>query len=196
MSSTERKAVLIANPNAGRGRAVNAREVETFCGRALASGVRVEVLHTKGPDDAARLAAEAARSGATDVVVRGGDGTVHEAIQGLVGAGVRLLVWPAGTANVLARQLELPRAAAEAAEVLARGRTRRITLGAATSVRTGARRYFFMMAGVGLDASVVRSVRPRLKRRVGEAAFWYAGLGHLAHWTPREFTVEVGGERL
>ena len=53
-----------------------------------------------------------------------------------------------------------------------------------------------MMAGVGLDASVVRSVRPRLKRRVGEAAFWYAGLAHLAHWVPREFTVEVEGERL
>jgi diacylglycerol kinase family enzyme len=52
-----------------------------------------------------------------------------------------------------------------------------------------------MLAGVGLDASVVSHVRPRLKRRVGEAAFWYAGLGHLAHWTPREFIVEVGGER-
>ena len=53
-----------------------------------------------------------------------------------------------------------------------------------------------MMAGVGLDASVVQSVRPRLKRRLGEAAFWYAGLAHLTHWVPKEFTVEVGGERL
>lgn len=187
---------MIANPNAGRGRAVNEREVETFRERARAAGVRVEVEHTKGPDDAGRLAAEAARAGATDVVVRGGDGTVHEAIQGLVGSGARMLVWPAGTANVLARQLGLPRAASEAAEVFARGRSRRITLGAATSERTGERRYFFMLAGVGLDASVVRNVRPRLKRRVGEAAFWYAGLAHLAHWEPREFTVEVGGERL
>jgi len=97
---------------------------------------------------------------------------------------------------VLARQLGLPRGARAAAEALLRGRTRRITLGAATAERTGVRRFFFMMAGVGLDASVVRHVRPRLKRRVGEAAFWYAGLGHLAHWEPREFTVEVGGERL
>jgi diacylglycerol kinase (ATP) len=196
MSLTERRAVLIANPNAGRGRAVNAREVETFCARARAAGVPVEVEHTKGPDDAARLAAGAARAGASDVVVRGGDGTVHEAIQGLVGSGARVLVWPAGTANVLARQLNLPRDAEEAARVFIRGSSRRITLGAATSERTGVRRYFFMLAGVGLDASVVRSVRPRLKRRVGEAAFWYAGLAHLAHWVPREFTVEVGDERL
>jgi diacylglycerol kinase (ATP) len=193
-SLKERKAVLIVNPNAGRGRAVTAREVETFRACASAHGIVVGVEQTRGPDDAARLAAEAVRGGATDVVVRGGDGTVHEAIQGLVGAGVRLLVWPAGTANVLARQLGLPRRAAAAANVLAHGSTRRISLGLATSERTGARRYFFMLAGVGLDASVVRRVRPRLKRRVGEAAFWYAGLGHLAHWEPREFNVEVGGE--
>jgi diacylglycerol kinase (ATP) len=196
MKPSERRAVLIANPNAGRGRAVNAREVAAFCERVRSACVRVEVEHTKGPDDAARLVAEAVAAGATDVVVRGGDGTVHEAVQGLVGARARLLVWPAGTANVLARQLALPREAEAAARVFAEGHTRRITLGCATSERTGVRRYFFMVAGVGLDASVVGSVRPRLKRRVGEAAFWYAGLGHLAHWVPREFTVEVGDERL
>jgi diacylglycerol kinase family enzyme len=53
-----------------------------------------------------------------------------------------------------------------------------------------------MIAGVGLDASVVRQVRPGLKRRVGEAAFWYAGLGHLAHWQPVSFRVEINGESL
>jgi diacylglycerol kinase (ATP) len=191
----ERKAVLIYNPKAGRG-ASPALPVEAFCAAAREGGVNVEARPTKGPHDAARIAAEAARGGATDIIARGGDGTVHEAIQGLVGAGARLLVWPAGTANVLARQLNLPREAEAAARVFVKGSSRRITLGAATSERTGERRYFFMMAGVGLDASVVRSVRPRLKRRVGEGAFWYAGLAHLAHWVPREFAVEVGGERL
>jgi YegS/Rv2252/BmrU family lipid kinase len=195
MKMEARKAVLIANPNAGRGRAVAAHDAEEFTRLARAEGVGVEVLHTKGPDDAARLAREAVGGGATDVVVRGGDGTVHEAVQGLVGARARLTVWPAGTANVLARQLEMPSNASELARVFLRGKTKRITLGCATQERTGARRYFFMLAGVGLDASVVSHVRPRLKRRVGEAAFWYAGLGHLAHWTPREFTVEVEGER-
>ncbi|HKG12834.1 MAG TPA: YegS/Rv2252/BmrU family lipid kinase [Pyrinomonadaceae bacterium] len=192
----ERRAVLIANPNAGRGRAVAAKDAEEFTRLARAEGVGVEVLHTAGPDDASRLARESVSAGATDVVVRGGDGTVHEAVQGLVGADARLTVWPAGTANVLARQLEMTSSAQEVARVFLKGKTKRITLGRATQELTGARRYFFMLAGVGLDASVVSHVRPRLKRRVGEAAFWYAGLGHLAHWTPREFTVEVGGERL
>jgi YegS/Rv2252/BmrU family lipid kinase len=192
----ERRAVLIANPNAGRGRAAAARDAEEFKRLAREGGVRVEALRTAGPDDAARLAREAVESGATDVVVRGGDGTVHEAVQGLVGAGARLTVWPGGTANVLARQLGMPSGASEVARVFLGGATKRITLGCAIQEVGGARRYFFMMAGVGLDASVVSHVRPRLKRRVGEAAFWYAGLGHLAHWTPREFTVEAGGERL
>lgn len=196
MSVNERRAVLIANPNAGRGRAVAAQDAEEFTRRARAEGVGVEVLHTSGPDDAARLARESVANGATDVVVRGGDGTIHEAIQGLVGTTARLTVWPGGTANVLAKQLEMSVNAPEVARVFLKCKTRRITLGRATQESTGASRYFFMLAGVGLDASVVRHVRPRLKRRVGKAAFWYAGLGHLAHWTPQEFTVEAEGERL
>jgi diacylglycerol kinase (ATP) len=189
-------ATLILNPHAGRGGATAAGEVELFCERARAGGVEVVVRPTEGPGDAARLAARAVEDGSDSVVARGGDGTVHEAIQGLAGRGARLLVWPAGTANVLARQLELPRAPRAAADILVRGRARRISLGLATSEATGERRYFFMMAGVGLDASVVQHVRPRLKRRLGEAAFWYAGLGHLAHWRPKVFQVEVDGERL
>lgn len=192
-----REAVLITNPNAGRGGGpVGARAVETFRELLRAGGVDLRVEPTRGPRDAERLASEAARAGVRDVIARGGDGTVHEAVQGLAGSDVRLLVWPAGTANVLARQLGLSTAADAAARALLAGRTRRISLGLATGELTGERRYFFMMAGVGLDASVVRHVRPRLKRRVGEAAFWYAGLGHLAHWRPVEFTVEVDGERL
>ncbi len=190
-----RRAVLIVNPNAGRGgAAARAREVVRFCERLKGQGVAVEVERTSGPHDAARLAAAAAREGGREVIVRGGDGTVHEAVQGLAGTQARLAVWPAGTANVLAQHLELPFKAEAAADAFAHGRARRISLGLATNERTGERRYFFMMAGVGLDASVVQHVRPALKRRVGEAAFWYAGLGHLAHWKPRVFQVEIDGE--
>lgn len=194
MTDTEGAAVLITNPNAGQRRGARpAAEVERF--RALLSerGSAVEVWPTKGPNDAARLAAKAVAEGARAIVVRGGDGTLHEAIQGLAGQPVRVALWPAGTANVLARQLGLPADAAGAAEVFAGGKTKRISLGCATDERTNARRYFFMLAGVGLDASVVRSVRPRLKRRVGQAAYWYAGLGHLANWRPQVFTVEAEG---
>lgn len=124
----------------------------------------------------------------------GGDGTINEALQGLVGTGVRLGVWPAGTANVLARELGLPFDLPGLVEVLARGETRRIYVGGATIEQTGARRYFCLMAGVGLDASVVAHVRPRLKQRIGKGAFWVSGLSHLAYWQPAPFEVEVGQE--
>lgn len=194
-TTNSRRTIFITNPHAGHG-ATPRTDIERFCQLLRQRGIEVEVTHTAGPRDASRLAAEAARAGAREIVVRGGDGTVHEAIQGLVGTGARLAVWPAGTANVLARQLGLPFDATRAAAAFAAGQTRRLSLGRATAETTGERRYFFLMAGVGLDASVVRHVRPGLKRRVGEAAYWYSGLGHLAHWRPREFTVEVGGESL
>jgi diacylglycerol kinase (ATP) len=190
----KREAVLISNPNAGRGGERREQEVARFCQQLKARGVRVEVLKTTAPNDATRLAARAAAAGAREVIVSGGDGTINEALQGLVGTKAQLGIWPRGTANVLARELKIPLNLNGAAEVIARGRSAAVHVGCATIERTGEQRYFFLMAGVGLDASVVRHVRPRLKRRVGEAAFWYAGLGHLAHWQPVSFKVWIDGE--
>jgi YegS/Rv2252/BmrU family lipid kinase len=191
-----REAVLISNPNAGRGGERREREIAYFCESLRSRGVDVEVLNTRGPNDATRLAASVARDGARDVIVSGGDGTINEVLQGLVGTGARLAVWPRGTANVLARELKLPFEAERAAEVIARGQSKPVYVGCATMEQTGAQRYFFLMAGIGLDASIVSHVRPRLKRRVGEAAFWYAGFGHLARWQPVFFNVEVDGQTL
>ncbi len=185
---------LIANPNAGRGGRQRAAEIARFSALLAARGVKVEVLTTTAPHDATRLAAAAARAGAREIVASGGDGTINEVLQALVGTEVRLGVWPAGTANVLARELKLPFDLPGICDVIARGATQRIYLGCATEERTGARRYFCLMAGVGLDASVVAHVRPRLKRRVGKGAFWVSGLSHLAYWRPTPFTIEVAGE--
>jgi YegS/Rv2252/BmrU family lipid kinase len=191
---SERRAVLIANPNAGRGGARRARAIEAFCERLRAGGVEVQVLPTSGPNDAARLAAKAAGNGTEDIIVSGGDGTINEALQGLVGTHARLGIWASGTANVLARELQLPFSPAEAADCIARGRTLDIYVGCTIVEGTGERRYFFLMAGIGLDASVVKNVRPTLKRRIGKGAFWFSGLSHLASWKPVPFEVEVDGE--
>ncbi|HEX8142895.1 MAG TPA: diacylglycerol kinase family protein [Pyrinomonadaceae bacterium] len=189
-----RTAVLISNPNAGRGGKQRALEVARFRELMGKRGVEVEVLNTSGPGDASLLAQRAAERGVREVIVSGGDGTINEALQGLIGTDARLGIWPRGTANVLAREFKLPSGVEEAAEVIARGVSRRIYTGCAILEATGERRYFFLMAGVGLDASVVEGVRPRLKRRVGKAAFWYSGLGHVLHWRPAQFRIEVEGE--
>jgi YegS/Rv2252/BmrU family lipid kinase len=194
MMMKRREAVLISNPNAGRGGLQRAREIARFCESLKKRGVEVEAHNTSGPNDAARLAADVAHKGVRDVIVSGGDGTINEALQGLMGTGARLAVWPRGTANVLAHELGLPFDVEQAAKVIARGEAKRVHVGCAINETTKEQRYFFLMAGIGLDASVVERVSPRLKRRIGEAAFWYSGLGHLAHWQPSLFQVEVEGE--
>jgi diacylglycerol kinase (ATP) len=194
-TSNSRTIVLIANPNAGRGGGSRAREIERFRALLAARGVASELVLTRAPEDATRLAREAAERGAREIVVSGGDGTLNEALQSIVGTRVRLGVLPTGTANVLARELKLPFDAERAAEAIARGATRKVYAGLAFREATRAARYFLLMAGVGLDASIVKRVRPRLKRRVGEAAFWVSGLSHLASWEPVPFSVEVNGEK-
>jgi len=190
----QRRVVLISNPNAGQGTARRASEVSRFCELLAANNLQVELLNTTAPGDASRLAAQAAAGGATDIIVSGGDGTINEALQGMVGTNARLAIWPAGTANVLALDLKLPFKMEAAAQVIAANRTRRIHLGRLIEETTGAKRYFVLMAGVGIDAAVASVIRPGLKRRFGTGAFWYSGIGFLLRWNPVTFTIEAGGE--
>ena len=191
-----RNAVLIANPHAGRGGPEQRAEaIRRFCRLLKSRGVDVEVRPTMGPNDATRLARQAVSEGFSEVIVSGGDGTINEALQGLIGGNVRLGIWPRGTANVLGRELRMPRQLETLVEVIAAGNTRRIHAGCATSESTGEKRYFLLMAGIGLDAAIISQVRSGLKKRLGEAAFWYSGLEHLARWKPVPFVVEVDGER-
>jgi diacylglycerol kinase (ATP) len=150
---------------------------------------------TSRPGEAAELAARAARNGSSDVVVAGGDGTINEAIQGIAGTTARLAIIPRGTANVLARELGLPLDDQQAIAVAVRGKSRKIFLGLAINETTNERRHFVLMAGVGLDASVVRRVQPSLKKRIGKGAFWISGFSHLATWNPSPFTLEIEGAR-
>jgi YegS/Rv2252/BmrU family lipid kinase len=157
--------------------------------------VEVEVKLTGAPGEATDIAARAARNGSRDVIVAGGDGTINEAIQALAGSKARLAIIPRGTANVLARELKLPLDDEQATLVAAQGNSRRIHLGLAIEEMTGTSRLFVLMAGIGLDASVVQRVQPRLKKRIGKGAFWISGLSHLADWQPTPFTLEIEGHR-
>ena len=189
-----RKAILISNPKTGR--YISRRKtIQELASDLNAQGLEVELKFTAGPGDAAVLAAKAANNGSTDVIVAGGDGTINEAIQGMVGTTSRLGILPRGTANVLARELGLPMNIDAAINIAAEGKSRRIHFGIAIDETTNTRRHFVLMAGIGLDASVVRGVQPGLKKRIGKGAFWLSGLSHLATWNPNPFTLEIEGKR-
>jgi diacylglycerol kinase family enzyme len=167
------RALLVVNPKATttteRGRDVLVR--------ALRSAVEVEVAYTRRRGHAASLARQATEGGLDVVVTLGGDGTVNEAVNGIMsastGSGPRpaLAVVPGGSTNVFARALGLPKDWAEATgvilEALREGRSRLIGLGLADD------RYFTFCAGLGLDAAVVRRVeRARLRGRVSTPALY------------------------
>jgi diacylglycerol kinase (ATP) len=187
-----RKATLISNPRTGR---YNSRRipVEHIASLLRSRGVEVDLRPTTGPHDATEIAARAARNGSSEIIVAGGDGTINEVIQGVAGTKARLGIIPRGTANVLARELGLPLDQEEAAIVAARGKSRRIHLGLAIDETNNVSRHFALMAGIGLDASIVRNVRPKLKKRIGKGAFWISGLSHLASWSPHPFKLEIDG---
>ncbi|MCS7001457.1 MAG: acylglycerol kinase family protein, partial [Dehalococcoidia bacterium] len=109
------RAQVIVNPNAGGGRS---QPIDEAVAVLRDAGWRVSVALTTAPGDATLLAAEAAANGVDLVLAAGGDGTVNEALQPLVGAQTALSVLPVGTANLLARDMRLPLRLVDAAKAL------------------------------------------------------------------------------
>lgn len=184
----ERSAVIIYNPSSGQ-RRNRFESVSQMVDALHRRGVSAVLQATAAPGDARRLARGAAAAGVGLIVVHGGDGSVNEAMQTLVGGSTPLAVWPAGTSNVLARELDLPSGLERVADMVAAARTRRVSVGRAGE------RYFLLMAGIGLDAAVVRAVSPGLKRVAGEGAYWMAGFKLLTDWRPQRFLLEVEGQQ-
>ncbi len=148
-------------------------------------GVAAEVKYTRGPSHAADLARDAAASGASLVVVAGGDGTICEAVTGLEGTGVPLGVVPAGTGNVLRRQYDLPFDWGKACDVIAAGRTQHVDVGHVGE------RAFLLHASAGHSALVVQHVKQRLKDVLGQFAFVLSIARRIADGQQWEMQVET-----
>jgi diacylglycerol kinase family enzyme len=155
------RAILIVNPNATT-TTPRTRDIIT---RALSSAIDLEVIDTTHRLHAMDLARQARRDGLDAVITLGGDGTVNEAVNGLlsdgVAAGIPMLgTIPGGSANVFARSLGLSEdpvdATAEIIEALAEGRRRTIGLGLAEY--NGRKRYFMCNAGLGIDAEIIEEM--------------------------------------
>ena len=157
-------------------------------------GHRVTVAPTTGPNMAGAMARAHIAGGADLVVVAGGDGTINETAEGMVGTEVPLGILPAGTANVLATEMKLGGNLEEVARRLGELRPKRISVGHVTSDGGRVARHFLLMAGVGLDAHVVYRVNAALKARTGKFAYWVAGWSLLGKRLA-EFDVEIAGEK-
>jgi diacylglycerol kinase (ATP) len=143
------RALLIVNPQAGPGLWAGAQPAAQ---RLQAAGWHVDTVETDHKGHAVELARLAVARGYHLVIGCGGDGTLNEVVQGLVGSATALGIIPMGTANVLARDVGIPLDPVRAAEALLTGRVRVVDVGRAGD------RAFIMMAGIGLDADVVQEV--------------------------------------
>ncbi len=152
------------------------------------------VAPTTGPNIAGAMARSHIADGADLIVVAGGDGTINETAEGMIGTEVPLAILPAGTANVLATEMKLGGNLEQVASRLGELRPKRISVGHVTCDGGKVSRHFLLMAGVGLDAHVVNRVNPGLKARTGKFAYWVAGWSLLGKRLP-EFDVEIAGER-
>lgn len=138
----------------------------------------LQLIPTEGPQTAGRLAQTAANSGARMVIVAGGDGTINEAVQGLLGTGVPMAILPGGTANVLAVETQIGVNLERAAAALPDMTEVDVPVGMIT-LQGGQPKKFVAMAGVGLDAMIVRLVSKELKRKLGKLSYWFAGFSRV-----------------
>ena len=190
---TRRRMLIIVNPYAST---VSDR-LRNLVVYALQGRFEVDAVDTEARGHATELCREAAHEGYDVVVAFGGDGTVNEAANGLLGSPTPLCCLPGGSANVFGKMLGIPGDPVDATEhLLAMAddwRPRRVDLGVVNG------RCFTFSSGLGLDASVVERVdsNPRLKARFGPYFFtWVAVSTFMRRYlvAPPRLLLDAGGE--
>ena len=170
-----RKALLIYNPFSGFRRHRRQHQVEAAVKELRRAGVEAEGIQSRGPSAAGAQAREAIAAGCDTIFACGGDGTVHDVLQGMVGQHEASLgVIPLGTANALAADLKIPRDPVLAIRRQLTYKPRTIAAGLIEHCRDETpklQRYFTVMAGVGPDALLVYTLSAEAKARWGVAAY-------------------------
>jgi YegS/Rv2252/BmrU family lipid kinase len=179
------RALLLVNPAARRGREGLAEALDCLPGHGI-QVIPDQITEPRQVGDLIRR-----HIGVIDrVIVAGGDGTLNTVAQGLVGTGLPMGIIPLGTANNLARTLEIPTALSEACRLAANGARRPIDLGWVNG------RYFFTTASIGLSVQITEALTSKTKRRWGALAYGVAALRALRQSHPFHADISwKGGSR-
>ena len=178
------KTITILNPAARSDKAIKLRERI----HALSGGVPMHLTSEAG--DARQIAAQAVHDGVEVIIAAGGDGTLNEVINGIGRAPVRLGILPVGTMNVFATEIGIPLGNLEAAwKVIEQGKVISVDLPRANDT------HFIQLAGVGLDAEVVRKTTADSKRALGPLSYLLTLVQVAAH-KPPHILLEAEGGRL
>jgi YegS/Rv2252/BmrU family lipid kinase len=174
-----RRVALIYNPASGQHSRFRDAAIDDALEVLRAAGIEAEVIKTYARGSAALQAVEAVERGCDTILACGGDGTVHEILQSLVGTQVALGVVPLGTANALAANLGLGPSPAQAIRRLVHATPEQVPVGLIhyrDSQGKPGSRYFTVAAGVGADALVMSRLNADLKRRFGYLLYLVEGV--------------------
>ncbi len=197
-----RKAALFYNPVSGRRLKHRLADIETAKSILAGAGVEVEIAPTRAASDAAAQVRMAIRDGCDTIVACGGDGTIHDVLQGMAGKPAALGIIPLGTANAMAHDLRLPLTVEGAADALLTAVPKRIAVGR-IDYRDLADlptfRYFTIAAGVGVDAHLFYKLNRLIKDRMGMLAYYtkatHLWMTHRMRYFEAEFTANGGGQQ-
>jgi YegS/Rv2252/BmrU family lipid kinase len=170
------KTAIIFNPAAGSEQAERWRDRVELIAHGCA------VFSTSSPGEAETLARRAVEEGFETIVAAGGDGTVNEVVNGLAETNAMLGLLPLGTVNVFAMELGLPANNLELCwDIIQAGNMRLVDLPSANG------KYFVQLAGVGLDAQVVKETSLAFKRSFGPLSYLISAAQIAAREPPRLF---------
>lgn len=185
------RAMIIVNPVSGRHDPAETRRMleERFQQEQIVYDLR----ETQEAGDALGWASQAEEAGFDLVVVSGGDGTIMEAMSGLIKSGSRvpLAQIPLGTANLLARALAIPTDQQGALDTIFSGKAERLDVGYLPEQD----RYFALVAGAGYDAQLIGDASRELKNVLGFAAYVVTGIKNLFKLRPARIELEIDGRR-
>ncbi len=194
-------ALLIYNPTSGRRRGRRFAEIEQAVRIMKEGSVTVELAPTYAPNSATQIARQAVEQGRGMVIACGGDGTINEVVNGLARSQTPMALLPAGTANILAKELRIPWDIPHAARMIPNAVVRRIALGIVVPLdgnvsdampREG--RYFLSVAGAGPDGAIVNGVHAGLKKHTGQLAYWAEGFRQLMSYSFAPMRIQSHGE--
>ncbi len=187
------KLAIIANPISGKKK--HAQYFNLAMEVLKSHGVHPEIRVTSKRGDARQFARDAVEKGFDIVVAAGGDGTVNEVANGLVGSPVKLGIMPLGTANVFALEAEIPLDPVSATDIILQGVSEFITLGHIAyrdrAVNATRENYFLMMAGIGFDGGVLHHIKRDHITRWGKAAYFATGVKVLFQYSSVPLSIRI-----
>lgn len=182
---------IVFNPYAGGLKGSKRARLDAAVECFRRAGREVELMPTTGPNMAGELGRVAIERGFDLLLAAGGDGTINEVLNGIIGSKIVFGALPAGTANVLANEIGLSCRPDRAAAQLLDAVPVRIAAGAFDQAGRP-RRHFLMMAGAGLDARIVHELDLDLKRKIGKLSYWHGGFRQLGRDMPK-FRITIDG---